>query len=82
MMKQTGTPHGDRPEIEAAAVSDHTPIQQMRHCVSAHRLDACRVCTGFRIDELGLADLVSAPDSGRSRTQGRGNGSRPRFANA
>lgn len=82
MMKQTGTPHGDRPEIEAAAVSDHTPIQQIRHWVTAHRLDACRVCTGFRIDELGLADLISSPDSDRSHRQGRTDGSGPWFASA
>jgi hypothetical protein len=42
--------------------------------------DACRVCTGFRIDELGLADLISSPDSDRSRRQGRPDGSGPWLA--
>jgi hypothetical protein len=70
MTHPTAMPHGDRREIEQAADVSVTPAQQI-YWAMAHRLDACRGCTGFRIEELGLANLVSASDSGRSRPQGR-----------
>jgi hypothetical protein len=67
MTDRTATRHGDRPQIEPAAdVTDNSPVQQIRHWVMAHKLDACRVCTGFRVDELGLRELASAL---RSRSQ-------------
>jgi hypothetical protein len=65
MTDRAATPHGDRPESEIA-LTDSIPVQQIREWIMAHRLDACRACTGFRIDELGLRDLASAP---RSRSQ-------------
>jgi hypothetical protein len=70
MTDRTATRHGDRPQIEPVAdVTDNGRVQQMRDWIMAHKLDACRVCTGFRIDELGLCELASAP---RSRSQALG----------
>lgn len=70
MTDWTATPHGDRRGIEPAAdVTVNNPVQRIRHWIVAHKLDACRVCIGFRIDELGLRDLASAP---RSRSQALG----------
>jgi hypothetical protein len=82
MTDRTATHDCDRLNIEQAADFTPMPLQQICEWAIAHKLDAHRVCTGFRLDELGLADLVSAPDSGRSRTQCRGDGSRPTFAMA
>jgi hypothetical protein len=82
MRSRTATPQGDRSEIEAAALTDHIPARQIRHWITAHRLQACRACTGFRIAELGPADLISSPDSGRSPRPGGTNGSGPWFASA
>ena len=80
MRNQTGTPQGDGPEIEEA--THHTTVRQTRHWMAAHRLAAHRGCTGFRIDELGLAHLLPLPDSDRSPRPGRPDGSDPRFASA
>jgi hypothetical protein len=41
------TPYGDRPEIEAAAVTDHGSMQQMREWIMAHKLEAHRGCTAL-----------------------------------
>lgn len=82
MTDSTAMPHGDRREIEQAADVSVTPAQQICYWAMAHRLDACRGCTGFRIEELGLADIIASPHSGRARRLGRGDGSRLRFATA
>jgi hypothetical protein len=63
MRDRTATPNGDRRGIEAAAVTDHTSLQQIRHWVMAHRLEVWRVCTGFRIDELGLGEVIASQNS-------------------
>ena len=34
--------------------------QQICHWIMAHKLEAYRVCNGFRIDELGLGEPLSA----------------------
>ena len=75
-------PHGDRHEIEQAADVSVKPAQQIRHWIVAHKLEACRGCNAFRIEELGLADLISSPDSDRSHRQGRTDGSGPWSASA
>jgi hypothetical protein len=80
MRHPTATLDGDGPEIEAAATTDHTLIHQVRHWAMTHGLGACRVCTGFRIDELGLAHVFSLPDLDPSHRQSRTDGSGPWFA--
>lgn len=80
MRNQTGTPQGDGPEIEEA--THHTAVRQTRHWMAAHRLAAHRGCTGFRIDESGLAELIASPGSDPSHCQGRTVGSGPRLASA
>ena len=75
-------PHRDRPGIEAAASANIAHMQQMREWMMAHKLQAHRGCTGFRIAELGLADLIASPGSDRSPHPGRRDGSGPRFASA
>jgi hypothetical protein len=75
-------PHRDRPGIEAAASANHVHMQQMREWMMAHKLQAHRGCTGFRIDELGFAELIASPGSDRSPRPGRPDGSGPRFASA
>ena len=82
MADPTATPRGDPPESEQVADVTITPAQQICYWAMAHRLDACRGCTGFRIEELGLADIIASPHSGRARRLGRGDGSRLRFATA
>jgi hypothetical protein len=78
MTAQTATHDGDPLKIKgAAAIADHAHVQQIREWIMAHKLEAHRGCTGFQIEELGLADLVSSTDSGRWRRQSRGHGSRP-----
>jgi hypothetical protein len=51
--------------MEAAAVTDHTAVQQVRDWAMAHRLDACRACNGFRIETLGLGEFIPAIRSTR-----------------
>ena len=75
-------PHRDRPGIEAAASANIAHMQQMREWMMAHKLQAHRGCTGFRIDDLGLAELIASPGSDRSRAQGRTDESGPWFASA
>lgn len=65
MTERTATPHGERPQIEQTTDITGTPIQQICHWIVAHKLEACRVCTGFRIDELGLTEVRSALRSRR-----------------
>jgi hypothetical protein len=72
-------PHGDRPVVEPAA-TDHASVQQFRYWIRAYGLQAHRGCTGFRIDELGLADLISSPDPDLKPRQGRTDGSGLSFA--
>ena len=61
MKSRTATPHGDRPEIEQAAdVTVNNSVPQICHWIMAHKLEAYRVCNGFRIDELGLGEPLSA----------------------
>jgi hypothetical protein len=73
-------PYRDRPGIEAAASAYHAHMKQMREWMMAHKLQARRGCTGFRIDELGLAQLIASPGSDRSHRHGRTVGSGPRLA--
>ena len=82
MRNETGTPRGDRREVEAAAVIDHAAVKQIRYWMAAHRLGAHRGCTGFRIDESGLAELIASPGSDPSHCQGRTVRSGPRLASA
>lgn len=83
MKNRVATRDGDRRAIEQVADVPHSiAVQHIRQWIMAHRLDACRVCTGFRIDELGLADLISSPYSERRQRQRRMDGSSPRFASA
>ena len=65
MRNPTAKPHDHRPVIEAAAVTDHTAVQQICHWAVAHKLEAHRVCTGFRLGELGLVELFSTLQSTR-----------------
>jgi hypothetical protein len=74
-------PNGDRHGIKAAAFT-HPRAQQIRHWITAHRLQACRACNGFRITELGLAGLISSPDSDLSPRQGKTDRSGPWYATA
>jgi hypothetical protein len=73
-------PHRARREAEAAAATDHAAVQQIRHWMAAHRLEAHRGCTGFRIAELGLVELIASPGSDPSHRQGKTVGSGPRAA--
>ena len=82
MRNETGMPRGGRRAAEAATVIDHAAVQQIRHWMAAHKLQAHRGCTGFRIDDLGLAELIASPHSNRSPRPGRTDGSGPRFASA
>ena len=82
MRNERGMPHRGRRAAEAATVIDHAAVQQIRHWMAAHRLEAHRGCTGFRIDELGFAELIASPGSDRSPHPGRRDGSGPRFASA
>ena len=79
---ETRMPHGDLREAEAAASANHAHTQQMREWMMAHKLQAHRGCTGFRIAELGLTEIISSPDSDRSRRHGRADGSGSWFASA
>ena len=65
MTVPTATPHGDRREIEQIADLIVTPVQQVCQGIVVHKLDACRACTGFRIEELGLGELIPALRSTR-----------------
>jgi hypothetical protein len=65
MRDSTATPRGDRPQIEPLADLTVTPVQQVCDWAMAHKLDACRACNGFRIEELGLSELLPAPRSRR-----------------
>jgi hypothetical protein len=58
MTDATATSHGDRVQIAQIADLTVTPVQQVCDWIVAHKLDACRACTGFRIEELGLGELV------------------------
>jgi hypothetical protein len=82
MTDRTATPHGNRPHIEQIAALTGTPAQQICKWITAHKLEACRDCNGFRIEELGLADLLSSPESDRSHRRRRTDGSGPSFASA
>lgn len=82
MRHRTATPHGDRPGIEQLPDIDVTPAQQIRHSAMAHKLEGCRRCNGFRIEEVGLGHLISSLDCDRSHRQRGTDGSRPRFASA
>ena len=68
MRDGTATPR-ERPEIEQAPVITHGQDQQIRDWIMIHKLEACRVCGAFRIDDLGLTELRSAL---RSRRQALG----------
>ena len=81
MRYPTAKSHDHRPVVEPAA-TDHASVQQYCHWALAHKLHACRVCTGFRVDELGLAHLVASPASDRSHGQSRTDGSAPWLASA
>ena len=81
MTDTTAAPHGDQYEIEHATDVTVRPAQHLRHWIMAHKLEGCRDCNGFRIEELGLAHLISSPDSDWSH-QGRTDGSGPSFASA
>jgi hypothetical protein len=59
MTDQTAIPDRDRPKIEQA-ITDHNPVHQVCHWIIAHKLVARRACTGFRIEELGLSELLPA----------------------
>jgi hypothetical protein len=63
MRTQTAMPERDRLEIEQAI--DHNPVQQVCRWIIAHKLDACRACNGFRIEELGLSEFLPALRSRR-----------------
>jgi hypothetical protein len=65
MRNPTAKRHDHPPVMEAPAVADHTAVQQICHWAMAHKLQAHRVCSGFRLHELGLAELVSAVRSTR-----------------
>jgi hypothetical protein len=82
MTEPTATAHGDRREIEHATDVTLTPDQHLRHWIVAHKLEGYRGCNGFRIEELGLAHLISSPESDRSHRQGKTDGSGPSFASA
>ena len=70
MTDRTATPQGDRPPIEPA-LTDHNPVQQICEWIMAHKLEGHRVLQRFRLEELGLSDLISSPESDRSQRQGR-----------
>lgn len=65
MKDRTATPHREPPEIEQAPVITDKQDQQICHWAMAHKLDACRACIGFRIEELGLGELVPVLRSSR-----------------
>jgi len=69
MTDATAVPHRDRPQIEQLTDLTVTPVQQVCDWIVAHKLDACRACIAFRIEELGLGELVPAL---RSRRDGLG----------
>jgi hypothetical protein len=81
MIDRTALPHGDRREVEQTADVIVTPARHIRHWIMAYKLEGCRGCNGFRIEELGLAHLISSPDSDWSH-QGSTDGSGPSFASA
>jgi hypothetical protein len=82
MTNETRMPQGDLREAEVAASANHAHTQQMREWMMAHKLQAHRGCTGFRIAELGLVELIAAAVSDRSPRPGRPDGSGPCFASA
>ena len=64
MTSRTASPRGDRPAVEPAA-TDHTAVHQIRSWIMGHRLQGHRVCTGFRVDELGFSEFLPVLRSGR-----------------
>jgi hypothetical protein len=68
MTDTTATFHHDRPDVEQV-IADQNPVQQICHWAMAHKLDACRACIGFRLEDLGLGELVPVL---RSRRDGLG----------
>ena len=58
-------PYRDRPGIEAAASAYHAHMKQIRSWIMGHRLQGHRVCTGFRVDELGFSEFLPVLRSGR-----------------
>jgi hypothetical protein len=65
MTDPTAMPHCDRSEIEQAADVTVTRARHMRDWIMAPKLDACRACNGFRIETLGLGELIPALRSTR-----------------
>jgi hypothetical protein len=58
MTDRTATNDGDRLKIEQADAT--IPVEQICAWIKAHKLEAHQVCTGFRIEDLGLSEFRPA----------------------